>query len=374
MKDSKKKNAWFEISNPEVVNTPSLLVYKDRVHFNIGLMTAIVNGHTERLVPHVKTHKMSEIVKMQLEAGITRFKCATIAEAEMLAEAGANWILIAYQLVGPNIQRLMDLRAKYPKTHFASLIDCGAAAEALNEQCAVGQASVFLDINNGMNRSGHPLNEELLQLYEQITALPQLSIEGLHVYDGHIRDSHLEERKSSSDSAFKPVYHFRELLASKGYPEPMIIAGGSPTFTVHAQRPDVLCSPGTCLLWDWGYGDRFLDQPFQNAALLVTRVISKPAPGIITVDLGHKAVAAENPIEKRFRFLNLWDYEVLGQSEEHGVIRVEHPERVKVGDMLYAVPYHICPTVALHETALVVENQTVLDEWTIVARKRKITI
>ena len=159
-----------------------------------------------------------------------------------------------------------------------------------------------------------------------------------------------------------------------GYPYLMIIAGGSPTFTVHTQRTDVYCSPGTCLLWDWGYGDRFQDQPFQHAAVLTTRVISKPAPHLITVDLGHKAVAAENPIDRRFRFLNLEGYEILSQSEEHGVIRVADWDSIHVGDLLYALPYHICPTVALHDYATVIENQTVSEKWSILARRRQISI
>lgn len=374
MDSTKQKHDWFEITNPSKVYTPSLLVYKERVKFNIGLMVVIVGGKPERLIPHVKTHKMAEIVRMQLEVGITKFKCATIAEAEMVAEAGAPWVLIAYQLVGPNIDRLQALRAKYPSVQFSSLVDSLLAAEALNAACEGNPCEVFLDVNNGMDRSGHPINAGLMKLYEAVAALPNIAIAGLHVYDGHIRDNHFNERKHRSDSAFEPVYYFREQLKGRGFPDPMIIAGGSPTFTVHAMRDDVYCSPGTSILWDWGYGDRFRDQPFQYAGLIATRVISKPAPGLITVDLGHKAIAAENPIDKRFRFLNLWNYEVLSQSEEHGVVQVKHHELVTVGDLLYAVPYHICPTVALHESALVVENQTVLDEWQIVARKRKISI
>jgi D-serine deaminase-like pyridoxal phosphate-dependent protein len=364
---------WFEVNNPGEVLSPSLLVYKDRIAFNIDLMIKIA-GDADRLVPHVKTHKMAEVIRMQLDAGINKFKCATLAEAELLAESGATWVLIAYQLVGPNIPRLQKLKAKYPQIQFSSLVDSQATAEDLSAQSDDSPSWVFLDINNGMNRSGHPVDGTLADLYQQIAALPNLNLEGLHVYDGHIRESHFEERKAHSDLAFEPVYALIDEIKIRDLPAPMVIAGGSPTFTVHAKRPGVYCSPGTCLLWDWGYGDRFLDQPFQHAALLATRVISKPTPGIVTVDLGHKAVAAENPIDRRFRFLNLEDYEVLSQSEEHGVLQVENWESLRVGDLFYAVPYHICPTVALHETVTVVENRTALDTWEVKARKRVISI
>ncbi|TDB66947.1 D-TA family PLP-dependent enzyme [Arundinibacter roseus] len=365
-------NNWFEFQHSEEIDSPSLVIYKDRILHNIELMIRIA-GSPGRLVPHVKTHKMAEVVQMQLDAGIQRFKCATIAEAEMLAMTGAPWILIAYQLTGPNLLRLQKLKLAFPAVTFSSLIDSIDTARQLNELTMPEPYDVFIDINNGMNRSGHLTNDALFSLYQEIVSLPNLRLIGLHVYDGHIRDEDFMARKQASDLAFEPVTDFCELLRQQGFESPVIIAGGSPTFTVHAQRTGVLCSPGTCLLWDWGYGDRFLDQPFLHAAVLLTRVVSKPAPGIITVDLGHKAVAAENSIEKRFRFLNLNDYQVLSQSEEHGVIAVKNSDDLHIGDLLYAIPYHICPTVALHENVTVVEDLTPTEKWEIVARKRKIT-
>lgn len=364
---------WYEVQNPDQVFSPSLLVYKERIAFNIKLMIEIA-GSADRLIPHVKTHKMAEVVQMQLAAGITRFKCATIAEAEMLAEAGATWILIAYQLVGPNIDRLLTLQQKYPDVHFASLVDSLDQAQILNTRCEGRTGYVFIDVNNGMDRSGFPAQKNLLGLYQEIAKLENLSLEGLHVYDGHIREADFAERKAHSDTDFAPVQKLRDELIGLGYPGPLIVAGGSPTFTVHALRADVYCSPGTCLLWDWGYGDRFLDQPFQHAAVLATRVISKPAPHLITVDLGHKAVAAESPIDRRFRFVNLERYEILSQSEEHGVVRVDDWDSIQLGDLLYALPYHVCPTVALHDFVTVIENRTVLDKWPILARRRMISV
>jgi D-serine deaminase-like pyridoxal phosphate-dependent protein len=368
-----KDTNWFEVLNSDKVLSPSLLLYKDRVAFNIRLMISIA-GSADRLIPHVKTHKMAEIVNMQMEAGISMFKCATIAEAEMLAKAGAKWVLIAYQMVGPNIQRLASLKKQYSDVHFASLVDSFQVAQALEAQESDTSFSVFVDINNGMNRSGHPINEKLNKLLEQLMTFQKLRVEGLHVYDGHIREQNFEERRVQSDADYEPVSALLTQMHSLGLSNPMVVAGGSPTFTVHALRNQVYCSPGTCLLWDWGYGDQFLDQPFQHAALLATRVISRPAEGIITVDLGHKAVAAENPIGRRFQFLNLTNYEVLSQSEEHGVIRLFEEPTPEIGTLLYAVPYHVCPTVALHASATIIENQLVSEEWPILARTRKISI
>lgn len=368
---------WYTLKNPETVLSPSLLFYKERIESNIQRMLHIA-GSPERLVPHVKTHKTSEIVKLQLEQGITKFKCATIAEAEMLAISGAKWVLIAYQMVGPNIDRLFALRKKYKDVTFSSLIDNEISASSLSGVSLAEDfiSTVFIDVNNGMNRSGHTTDESILSLYRFISNVPNLSVCGLHIYDGHIRSAEFSERKAESDSAFESVYPLIDIIQKDLGHNPVIVAGGSPTFTVHTLREDVLLSPGTNILWDYGYGDRFDDQPFQHAALVLTRVVSKPSQGTVTIDLGHKAIAAENPIENRFRLLNLSHYVVKGQSEEHGVLElpVENWEKISIGDVLYAVPYHICPTVALHEYASVIEDGEVTAEWEIIARNRRITI
>ncbi|MCE7060359.1 D-TA family PLP-dependent enzyme [Dyadobacter sp. CY343] len=368
---------WYQLKNPDEVISPSLLFYEDRIRHNVRSMISIAGG-ADRLVPHIKTHKCAEIVAIQLEQGISKFKCATIAEAEMLANAGAKWILISYQMVGPNIARLFKLKNAFPYVTFSSLVDNEKSADQLNA-VALDQGlkvSVFLDVNNGMNRSGHPTDVTLLSLYRYLTTLSHVEFGGLHIYDGHIRNPEFSERKAAADEAFNSVLPLIDLVKNDIGRDPMIITGGSPSFTVHALRDNVFLSPGTNVLWDYGYGDRFDGQPFEHAALILTRVVSKPTAGIVTIDLGHKAIAAENPIENRFRLLNLNGYTVVGQSEEHGVLQVsaEVWDSVSIGDVLYALPYHICPSVALHDFATIIEDGAVKAEWKIVARNRRLSI
>jgi D-serine deaminase-like pyridoxal phosphate-dependent protein len=369
--------SWFLLNTPEQVLSPSLVFYKDRIESNIRSMISLA-GDAGRLVPHVKTHKCPEIVQIQLDYGISKFKCATIAEAEMLATTGAKWILLSYQMVGPNLARLFKLRETFPDVTFSSLIDNEQSAEILStESLALGRISpIFLDVNNGMNRTGHATDEDLLSLYRHVLSLEGISLAGVHIYDGHIRNPEFSERKATADEAYEKVLPLLDRIEADCGEAPMIIAGGSPSFTVHLLRPDVYLSPGTNVLWDWGYGDRFDGQPFEHAALILTRVVSKPTAGIVTIDLGHKAIAAENPVENRLRLLNLAEYTVVGQSEEHGVLEVtaEAWDAINIGDVFYALPYHICPTVALHDYATVVEDGNILGEWKITARARRLTI
>jgi D-serine deaminase-like pyridoxal phosphate-dependent protein len=367
---------WYQLVNESEVDSPALLFYKDRIERNIEQMITMINGEAERLMVHVKTNKTPEIVQMLLAAGIQKFKCATIAEAEMIAMAGGRYIVLAHQLVGPKVNRLIELRKLYPTIFIASLLDDKINAVFHNEIFKQHDLTghIFIDINNGMNRSGHPVNEKLLELYQFIHNQSNLQLYGLHVYDGHLRDADFTIRKEEIDIGFVEINDFIIKIEQAGLPAPVVIAGGTPAFTTHAGRVEVVCSPGTCVLWDWGYGDQLQEQPFEHAALMLTRVISKPAPGIVTIDLGHKAVAAENPIDKRIRFLNLKNYELLSQSEEHGVLQVNNWENIKIGDVLYGLPYHVCPTVNLYEEAQVVEDGRVTGAWQVVGRKRRITV
>ena len=365
---------WYELNDQDQIDSPALLIYKDRVAANIQTMIHIA-GNAERLVPHVKTHKMAEIVKMQVDAGISKFKCATIAEAEMLAEAGAKNILLAYQLNFAKAKRFLALIKNFPETTFSSLVDNIDSAEMLNDLFASEKvvANVYIDVDAGMHRTGIAPGENLFNLYLELDKLSNIECQGLHVYDGHIRDKDFEIRKQKVDEAFTPINIIVEKIIATGLPKLQVIAGGTPTFTVHALHKEEYCSPGTCLLWDYGYDALLAEQPFEFAAVLITRVISKPANGIITTDLGHKSVAAENPISKRIFFLNLENYEVKSQSEEHLVIDVKDSEKIKVGDILYGLPYHICPTVALYDEANIIEDGKLIDQWKIEARRKKIT-
>ncbi|PLK43049.1 D-TA family PLP-dependent enzyme [Emticicia sp. TH156] len=366
---------WYKVNNEGELDSPSLLIYKERVQENVRKMIDIA-GNADRLFTHVKTNKMPEIVKLMIAQGISKFKCATIAEAEITAMAGAGMVVIAHQLVGPKIGRLVQLSRLYPDVVFASLIDSLDVAKQHNEvfEEAGLVSNVFLDVNNGMDRSGHLLDDKILDLYTFLASQSHIKLLGLHIYDGHLRADDFEERKHEIDAGFVDVKHFLEAIEEKGLPKPMVIAGGTPAFTSHALRAETFCSPGTCVLWDWGYGDKLTEQPFEYAALVLTRVISKPQKGIVTIDMGHKAISAENPIDKRVRFLNLTDYELTGQSEEHGVLKVKNWNSIKVGDVLYGVPYHVCPTVNLYDEAYVVANQQVNDVWQVLGRRRKVTV
>ena len=367
---------WYKIKNEDQIDSPALLIYPDRIQHNINCMLQQVDGDAKRLFPHVKTHKMREVVQLQMEAGIEKFKCATLSELEMCLSIGVKEILVAYQMVGPKIGRLVQLVQKYPATDISSLVDDLEIAKELARAFEHSNltANVYLDIDNGMHRTGYPLNEDTFDMVRALTEIPHLQFKGLHVYDGQFRSKEVTERKKGSDQAFYPTYPLFAKIQDELGITSTVISGGSPAFSPAAARSNVCCSPGTTLLWDYGYAQMVPEIPLQWAALLLTRVISKPTHGIVTMDLGHKAVGSENPIDKRIYFLNLEGYEVYKHSEEHLVVKVSNWEDIRVGEVFYGVPHHVCPSVALHEEAHVVRSNEWTENWEVIARKRKLTI
>ncbi|HVA49122.1 MAG TPA: D-TA family PLP-dependent enzyme [Pirellulales bacterium] len=364
---------WYQVDDDRRIPSPALLIYRERVEENVRRTIAIAGG-TERLRTHVKTHKMAEMVALQLAAGIDKFKCATIAEAEMLARAGARDVLLAYPIVGPNVERLAKLAGTFPDTRFATLADDAEALRELSAEFArqPRPMEILLDIDNGMHRSG-VAPAAAAQLYRLLADLPGVRPGGLHVYDGHIRDADPVERTAHAQREFAAVDELRYKLAAAGLPVPRVVAGGTITFPIHARRSDLECSPGTCVFWDAGYGTKFPDIDFLHAALLLTRVVSKPTADRLCLDLGYKAVSPDNP-QPRVILLDVPDAVPVVHSEEHLTVETGRAGEFKVGDCLYGVPYHVCPTVALHREALVVEGGRVVNRWPVVARDRALTI
>lgn len=365
---------WYRLKDTAEVISPSLMVYPDRIEKNIQLMVKMAGG-TEFLRPHIKTHKMAEIVNMQMQHGIRKFKCATIAEAELLAQCGAEDILLAMQPVGANMTRYFELMDKYSSSDFSTLVDNQKTANEFIEHSKKRgmKTSLWLDINNGMDRTGIKVGTEALSIYKVINNSPFVVSKGLHTYDGHIRNEQITERENVCNTTFKPVLEFKKLLEEKSLGPIEMVAGGSPSFPIHSKRKDVECSPGTTLLWDERYGSSFAESKFLTSAVLITRLISKPKEGLLCFDLGHKSIAPEMEFP-RMKIFGLENCEQIGHSEEHLVVKCENADAHEVGDVFYAIPMHICPTVAKYEEVFTVLSNEIAGSWKVAARNQKINI
>jgi D-serine deaminase-like pyridoxal phosphate-dependent protein len=338
---------WYAVENMADVPTPALLLYPQRIQDNLRQMVRQA-GQAKRLRPHVKTHKLPQIVQLKLACGIEKFKTATLVETQMVAAAGGRDILLAYPCVGPNIAQLLELSQRYPQCRIATLVDDPATGEALSAP-----------------------GEDAYQLYSRLAQLPGLTLQGLHAYDGHVRVAELVERRKQWREIVEIVTALAKRLVAAGLPEPQIIAGGSSTSWLWLEVPGVEVGAGTAALWDYGQTLTCPESLLVPAAVLAARVISRPQPDLVCLDVGHKAVAAEMP-HPRAMWFGLEDAQAVLQSEEHLVLRTPQAAQYPVGRVVYGLPTHICPTTALYDEVWRVEDGRAIERWPVVARGRQL--
>lgn len=367
-------SAWYEVSNISEVPSPSVLVYPERIDFNLRMMIDQA-GDVTKLRPHVKTHKLPQIVRMKLSHGITKFKTSTIAEAEMVAIEGGPDVMLAYQPVGPNVARLIQLIQTYPQTHFSALVDCVDCLDVIARAAAAANVSVSLwvDLNVGMDRTGIVPGDAALDLFMRIVSLDGVQAAGLHAYDGHVHDPDPSVLQAKAERTFAPVWQLKQTIQSTGVSSGVLAVSGTPTSFLMARGHDVEVGAGTSVLWDSGQPKISPEMNFQNAAVVISRVISHPTPDRICVDLGHKSVASEFD-HPRVTFYGLESAAAVIHSEEHLVLKVQAAHDYPVGTVLYGVPRHVCPTMALHQQAWCVREGRAVETWPITARARCLTI
>ncbi len=366
----------YTFEGQESVISPQLVYYKDIIADNIKKMIGLAGG-TERLWPHVKTHKMIEVVKMMMAQGIDKFKCATIAEAEMCGDAGAKKVTLAYPLVGPNIERFLHLTGAYPNTEFFAISDCTEQVELIG-RAALGKkrpVNLLMDVDTGQHRTGVAM-DKVEEFYKSWASVPGIVMRGLHCYDGHRHETDYEVRNREVTAVDLEIAKIKENILASGLDCGILIMGGTPSFPCHLKLNEEYVSPGTCIIQDAGYREAYPDLDFVPGAAVLTRVVSVQGNNTFTLDMGTKAVATD-PSPERAVIAGMEYARTVLQNEEHWVVEVpkEHVGNIpQVGDVLFAIPVHVCPTSALYPEVPVVSKGKLAGWWQVTARNRKITI
>jgi len=359
----------YQIKDTSKLPSPSLLVYPDMVKSNLKKIKKQID--LNRLRPHIKTIKSEELIQMQLDAGIRKFKCATLKETSLLLKLGVTDILIAYPLIAYQMEQFLDMVKHNPRVKLQCLVDSIFAAQSMNEFAKELKIKVpvYIDVNLGMGRTGVDILN-LEDFYDELLYLDNLDLQGFHGYDGHIRVTNLAVRTKVVESYFQEFLKVLKIVEEKANKKLICVFGGSNTFPIYTNYPFVECSPGTFMLWDWGYHETLPEQSFDFGAILFTRIISKPIINHVCIDLGYKSIASESPIGQRFHLPEHPNWIPKFQSEEHLVLEIPPSEweGILVGQELYVIPYHICPTVAWYPFYQVVDQQKVKNTWAIASR------
>lgn len=345
--------------------TPALLIDLEAAEHNARAMAARAGN---RWRPHVKTLKQAALVRVLLEAGVRSFKCATLPELALvlatIAEAppqGACDVLLAFPASRPALREALRLAATHPAIEVQLLADSPEHLAELDEGVAAAgaRAPVLLDVDTGMRRTGR-LAQEWAAALPRLSGLGAVEVAGLHGYEGHLTWARREEAIVGYDALCA-------LASALPRPPRLVVTSGSHTYA-HALAHAGLSggpwthqvSPGTIVLDDLRTREATEDLGLRQAAFVVSRVVSAPGPGRVTLDAGSKALAPDRP-PPNCAVLGWPGLEPLGASEEHLPVRVTSGPAPAVGQLLFLVPAHVCTTVNLHARALLLREGKVRD-------------
>jgi len=349
----------YELNHPDQIDTPAMITYRHIVEQNISEIINLAGG-ASRIVPHAKTHKSSDVLKMQIDSGIKSFKCATLNEAEMVARAGAEEIVMAYPLMHPmKLDRLDALISESPGITIRCIVSMEAHLKKLSDVMvrSGNEIGVYMDLDTGMRRTGVQPGDEANIFYEKIFQYKNINPIGVHVFDGetlYLEDSLL--RKDMVESNFIKMESIWNHSAKRGIPVTDNLAGGSWSFRYYLGKDNVRATPGTWIYWD-SRNAQIDDLNFQIASLILGQVVDEdPEMDTVTLDIGSKASSSDQPLEHRFKVVGCPNAIVVAQSEEHGVVKL-NGDILKVGDYVLAAPGHACTMTVKFPFTHVVSNK-----------------
>lgn len=355
------------------LDTPALVVDLDIMERNLCRAAQYASSHGLRLRPHTKTHKIPALGRRQVELGAAGLTVAKVSEAEVMLGSGTPDMLIAYPVIGAaKLARLMEVARK---TAVTVALDSLVAARCLSEAAQAAQigVGVLAEADVGLGRVGVNPGAELIALVRGIEGLPNLKLEGVAFYPGHIKRLDDEGDKEIDALAALVEKTLAELRAA-GI-EPRVVSGGSTPALFQSHRIPGLneIRPGTYIFNDkntvlsnaCGWDD--------CAASILATVVSTARPHQIIIDGGSKTFSSDrlSPVpEVSFGTIVQAPGAVFTRmNEEHGYVDVAKADRkFAIGDRLNVIPNHICTAINLHEKVYGIRGDSVEQIWAVEGR------
>jgi len=346
------------------------------VNANIAVTLRLLGDRADRWRPHVKTAKLGFTMNRLIERGVTRFKCATSLELRCACEAGASDVVIAYPLHGAGARRARQIAEQHPRVIVSALVE---AADQI-EPWIGGGAGLFVDINPGMDRTGIEQSrvDDIVALVRSIVDR-DLAFRGLHYYDGHLVSPSLEERETTAHRGYDRLLEIVKRVEESGAAVEEVITSGTPALPCAlSYRPFESASfvhrlsPGTVVYNDLTSLSQLPDDyGYRPAAVVLSTVVSRPSPGRVTCDAGHKTVSADAGVPT-CAVVGRPELRPGHPSEEHLPIEVPRgAETPDLGEVLYLIPRHVCPTVNNFDHAVLVTGGRVGGVERVTARGRE---
>ncbi|MDZ4717646.1 MAG: DSD1 family PLP-dependent enzyme [Roseiflexaceae bacterium] len=353
------------------LDTPTLAVDLDLVEANIALLMQQLRGTSVTARPHLKTAKSPEIARLLLAAGAIGVCVAKLSEAEIMAAAGIDNLLITSEVAGmPKLARLAALHQRYPQIRV--VVDSSEGALALNHACTGHDhpLEVLIELDVGQHRCGVLPGEPALALARDIARLPYLRLIGLQGYEGHLQHvADPAEKIRRVQESMQQLTATADVLRHAGFSIQTVTTGGTGTCAICAKYPGITeIQPGSFVFLDVAYRNALGPaSQYANALVVLSTVISRPTAQRAVVDAGLKSLSNDmgNPQPR-----DLVGVSYRPGGDEYGILEwnTETPVHLALGDQVVLIPSHIDTTVNLHNLYQVHRNSQIIATWPIAAR------
>jgi D-serine deaminase-like pyridoxal phosphate-dependent protein len=356
----------------EELETPAVVVDLDVLERNVRSMAGYCREHNLNLRPHTKTHKTPRIAQMQLEAGSRGITVAKVGEAEVMAGAGIDDILVHYPVFGRSkLARLADL-ARERKILVA--VDSAVTAEAISDAVPDGsKIQLLVEFDSGMRRCGVGSAAEVETLAQAISRMSRVEFAGITTYPGHIWSEPANQGGALAELS-SLIRDVKERLRKTGLACEIVSAGSTPAAkNSHLVNELTEIRPGTYV-----YNDRNTAGvgacSWDDCALQVlVTVVSTAVKGRAIVDGGSKTFSGDRWLsgEKAGfgRVVEHPDADFTSMSEEHGHIDLRSSDYVpEIGDRLSIIPNHVCACVNMHDSIYFHRKGNVEAQWPVLGR------
>jgi D-serine deaminase-like pyridoxal phosphate-dependent protein len=343
------------------LDTPVVTIHLDVMEDNIRRVQAHLERHGIENRPHIKTHKIPAIGRMQLEGGASGIVCQKIGEIEVFADHGAAPdVLLAYNVVGrQKLDRLMAVARRVER--LTVVLDNEVVARGLSEAAGRHGLDVrfLVECDTGFGRNGVQTPEAALDLAQAVMKLPRMDFQGLMTFPNRDPETRLYFERAL------------ELFKRAGIPVPVVSGGGTPAlFSVHHFPMLTEHRAGTCI-----YNDAMVVRSgtatWANCAMHVrATVVSRPTDTRAILDCGTKVLTSDQYAMPGYgHVLEYSEATITALSEEHGAVDLSQcRERPEVGEVVNVVPNHCCVVTNMVDEVVGVRGDRVETVWPVAAR------
>lgn len=353
--------------------TPALTVDLDIVERNLDRMASRCREQGLGLRPHIKTHKTPEAARMQMERGAAGLTVAKVGEAEVMAAAGFDDLLLAYPVWGAgNLRRLAALALG---RRMLLSLDNEATAHELSRAMAAQNASigVLVEFDAGLGRCGLEPGPACVELAHALERLPGLRFRGLMTYFGSISGGE-DERRAEAERVANRVARARSAFAEARVEVDIVSGGSTPSAPLSGAIPGITeIRPGTYVYNDLNTYYQGVCGLEDCAARVLTTVVSTAVPGRAIIDSGSKTFSSDllgaGPKSGYGHVVEAPDAKLIKLNEEHGYLDITgSAHRFRVGEVLTVIPNHVCTCVNMHDEVFLHRSGEAAGSWRVAAR------